>query len=190
MKYLIVYAHPDSKSFNRALLEAVERRLDELGKRYDVRDLYAIGFDPVLARGELAVGGAKEVPGDAEREREFVAGADALIFIYPVWWFGMPAIMKGYIDRVFSEGFAFAFDGNRHRGLLGGKRVFIINTTGSSREILQHMGYEDAMRVTTDAGIFGFCGVEVALHRYFPAVAKIDDDARQVMLKQVTKMDF
>jgi NAD(P)H dehydrogenase (quinone) len=190
VKYLIVYAHPDPKSFNRALLGAVERRLDELGAGYDVRDLYALGFDPVLARGELAPGGANGAPRDAQREREFVAGADALIFIYPVWWFAMPAIMKGYIDRVFAEGFAFAFEGGRFRGLLGGKRVFIINTTGSPREILDRMGYEDAMRITTDAGIFGFCGMEVALHRYFFAVPEIDEAARRIMLKEVTQMDF
>jgi len=190
MKYLIVYAHPHPNSFNRALLGAVERRLEETGDRYDVRDLYALGFDPVLAREELVPGGAKSVPGDVERERKYIAEADALIFIYPVWWFAMPAIMKGYIDRVFSEGFAFAIEGGRFRGLLGGRKVFIINTTGSPREILDRMGYEDAMRITTDVGIFEFCGMDVVRHRYFFAVSEAEEAARQIMLEEVTKLGF
>ena len=190
MKYLIVYAHPDPGSFNRALLGAVERRLDETGDPYDVRDLYALGFDPVLTRDELAPGGAAKARGDVKRERDLVAGADALIFIYPVWWFAMPAIMKGYIDRVFSENFAFAFDGGRFRGLLGGKKVYIINTTGSPREILDRMGYMDAMRAMTDSGIFEFCGMKVAAHRYFFAVPEAEEAARLIMLEEVTKLGF
>jgi len=190
MKYLIVYAHPDPGSFNRALLGAVERRLDETGETYDVRDLYALGFNPVLALEELASGGVADAHGDASRERELVAGADALIFIYPVWWFAMPAIKKGYIDRVFSEGFAFTFDGGRFKGLLGGKKVYIINTTGSPREILERMGYMDAMRTMTDAGIFEFCGMEVAAHRYFFAVPETGEAARLIMLEEVTKLGF
>ncbi len=190
MKYLIVYAHPDPNSFSRALLDAVERRLKETGERYDVRDLYALGFDPVLAREELGPGSAKDAPKDAERERKYVAGADALIFIYPVWWFAMPAIMKGYIDRVFCEGFAFAFEGGRLRGLLGGKKVFVVNTTGAAREVLDRMGYLEAMRITTDTGIFGFCGMEVVAHRYFFAVPGAEEAARKMMLEEVANLGF
>jgi NAD(P)H dehydrogenase (quinone) len=190
MKYLIVYAHPDPGSFNRALLGAVEKRLGESGAPYDVRDLYKLEFDPVLAPEELVPGPAKNASKAAGRERRYVAEADALIFIYPVWWFAMPAIMKGYIDRVFCEGFAFAIEGGRFKGLLGGKRVFIINTTGSPGTILDRMGYLEAMRVTIDTGIFGFCGMEVVRHRYFFAVREADEAARRTMLEEVANMDF
>jgi len=190
MKYLIVYAHPDPNSFNHAVLGAVERRLKETGCQHDVRDLYALGFDPVLAREELAPGGAKSVPKDVERERKYIAEADALIFIYPVWWFAMPAIMKGYVDRVFSEGFAFVSEGGRLRGLLGGKKAFIINTTGAPREILSRMGYLDAMSKTTDAGIFEFCGMEIVEHRYSFAVPEAEEAARRIMLEEVTRLGF
>ena len=190
MKYLIVYAHPDPNSFNHAVLGAVERRLKETGCRYDVRDLYALGFDPVLAREELTPGGAKDATGDAERERKHIAEADALIFIYPVWWFAMPAIMKGYVDRVFSEGFAFVSEGGRLRGLLGGKKAFIISTTGAPREILSRMGYLDAMSKTTDTGIFEFCGMEIVEHRYLFAVPEAGETARMIMLEEVTKLGF
>jgi len=190
VKYLIVYAHPDPKSFNRAILGAVESRLKESGHSCDVRDLYALGFDPALSREELSSGGPKGAPDDAERERAYVAGADALVFIYPIWWFGMPAILKGYVDRVFSEGFAFADEGGRFEGLLGGKKAFIINTTGAPRKILDRMGYLDAMRTAIDAGIFGFCGMEVVEHRYFFAVPGADETARRTMLEEVAKIGF
>lgn len=190
MKYLVVYAHPDPKSFNSAILGAVEKRLKETGRPYDVRDLYALGFDPVLSREELAPGGAKGVPGEVERERRYVAQADALIFIYPVWWFAMPAIMKGYIDRVFSEGFAFVSEGGRLKGLLGGKKAFIINTTGAAREVLDRTGYLDAMRITTDTGVFGFCGMEVVAHRYLFAVPGAEEAARKIMLEEVANLGF
>ena len=127
---------------------------------------------------------------DAEQERRYIAEADALIFIYPVWWFAMPAILKGYIDRVFCEGFAFAFEGGRFKGLLGGKRVFVINTTGGTGDILDRMGYIEAMRVTIDAGIFGFCGMEVVQHRYFFAVPEADEAARRTMLEEAARMGF
>jgi NAD(P)H dehydrogenase (quinone) len=190
MKYLIVYAHPDSESFNHALLGAVERRLEETGARFDVRDLYALGFDPVLAQEELAAGAGSDPPEDVALERRYVAEADTLVFIYPVWWFAMPAIMKGYIDRVFGEGFAFAFNGTRLTGLLGGKRVHIINTTGSSEAVLSRMGYLEAMRVTAETGIFGFCGMDVVRHLYFFAVPEAGEVGRRAMLAKVATMDF
>jgi NAD(P)H dehydrogenase (quinone) len=188
MKHLIVYAHPNPKSFNHAILNAVEKTLKAAGREYEVRDLNAMKFNPVLDRRDLELGSggkaAKEIEGEQRRIRE----ADVLIFIYPIWWFGMPAILKGYIERVFSQGFAFAIEGDRLRGLLAGKKVFIINTTGSPREILRKTGYEEAMRKTIAAGIFEFCGMEVTAHRYFCAVADVDDAARSLMLEEVTKL--
>ena len=190
MKHLIIYAHPNPKSFNHAILEAVEKALKAAGKEYEVRDLNALKFDPVLDRGDLELESHGKAAKEVEREQRRIREADVLVFIYPVWWFGMPAILKGYIDRVFSQGFAFAVEGQRLTGLLTGKKVFIINTTGSPREILAKTGYEDAMRKTTVAGIFEFCGMEVVAHRYFYAVPYLDDAARRAMLEEVTKIPF
>jgi NAD(P)H dehydrogenase (quinone) len=185
VKYLIVYAHPNPKSFNHAILERCEAALKDAGRNYEVRDLYALKFDPALDRKDLDLLGEGKVVKKVEDEQRLIREADVLIFIYPIWWFGMPAILKGYIDRVFTEGFAFSMDGERLAGLLQGKRVIIMNTTGASRDVLLRTGYEEAMRKMEDIGIFDFCGMRVFAHKYFYGVENVDEAARKKMLEEV-----
>ena len=188
MKYVIVYAHPHPRSFNRAILERVEGILGDGGKDYEVRDLYALKFNPVLDASELASDG--KAPRDVEREQRSIGAADVVVFIYPIWWWGMPAILKGYIDRVFSLGFAFAIEGERLTGLLTGKKAVIINTMGSPKELMTHTGYEAAMGTMTDLGILGFCGMEVVEHRYLCGVNSVDDAARRRLLDDLASIHF
>ena len=190
MKYLIVYAHPNEKSFNHAVLEQVETILKNAGKEYAVRDLYAMRFNPVLDRKDLSMLLEGQTAKEVEKEQRLVEEAQVIIFIYPIWWFGMPAIMKGYIDRVFVQGFAFAIEENGLKGLLTGKKVIMINTTGSPRDLLVQTGYEDAMKKTAETGIFEFCGMDVAAHRYLYAVPYADDAARKRMLEELKRIDF
>ena len=104
MKYLVVYAHPNPKSFCHAIKEEIVVRLKEQGAIVDVRDLYQMGFNPVLSANDFMQLAQKKIPADIQKEQDLVAGADTIIFIYPVWWFSMPAILKGYVDRVFMRG--------------------------------------------------------------------------------------
>ena len=188
MKYLIVYAHPNPESFNHAVLERVEKVLEDAGQSYEVRDLYALKFNPALDRKDLDLLLEGKTEKKVEDEQRCIKESDVLIFIYPIWWFGMPAIMKGYIDRVFAQDFAFAIEGDRLTGLLKGKKVAIINTTGAPRDLLVRMGYEDAMEKTADIGIFEFCGMEVAAHKYFYAVPYADEASRRQMLEEIAKI--
>jgi len=188
MKYLIIYAHPNPESFNHAVLGAVEKILKAAGRTYEVRDLNAMKFNPVLDRADFELGSKGKAAGEIEREQRHIKEADVLIFIYPIWWFGMPAIMKGYIDRVFAQDFAFSMDGERLTGLLKGKKAVIINTTGAPRDLLAGMGYEDAMKKTAEIGIFEFCGLEVAVHKYFYAVPDADEVSRRQMLEEIAKI--
>jgi NAD(P)H dehydrogenase (quinone) len=188
MKYLIIYAHPSPKSFNHAILERVEKVLKDSGQSYEVRDLYALKFNPVLDRKDLDLLLEGKIVKQVEAEQRYIKESDVLIFIYPVWWFAMPAIVKGYIDRVFTQGFAFSMDGERLEGLLKGKKVVIINTTGAPRDALVKTGYEDAMKKTADIGVFEFCGMEIAAHKYFYAVPSADEAARRQMLEEITKI--
>jgi NAD(P)H dehydrogenase (quinone) len=109
-------------------------------------------------------------------------------FIYPIWWTGMPAMVKGYIDRVFTEGFAIAEAESGMKGLLYGKRVYIFNTTG----IPEHIGIESGMfnllNSTTDMAIFGFCGFEIVGHKYFSGVPDATEFERKAMLDEVKKI--
>jgi NAD(P)H dehydrogenase (quinone) len=102
MKYLIVYAHPNPQSFNHAILETISGELRKKGKEFDVRDLYEIGFKPVLKLDDLAAIRKGTAVQDVQVEQDYIRAADFLIFIYPLWWAGIPAQFKGYKDRVFS----------------------------------------------------------------------------------------
>ncbi|MEJ1715164.1 NAD(P)H-dependent oxidoreductase, partial [Escherichia coli] len=79
--------------------------LQKKGHEVEVRDLYEMQFQPTLGRSEM-IGGIGE---DVVVEQEYLKWADVITFIYPIWWTGLPAIMKGYIDRVFSYGFAYKY---------------------------------------------------------------------------------
>ena len=110
MKVLIVYAHPNLRSFNRAVLEAFTKGLSEGRHTYEVVDLYSIRFNPCLGGEDLANLMAGKTPDDIKEQQEKVSRSDGIVFIHPVWWTGPPAILKGWIDRVFSMGFAYRFD--------------------------------------------------------------------------------
>lgn len=100
---LIIYSHPNPKSFNAAIKQTVEEFLKEKGIEYSIRDLYIIGFNPVLSADDfiaLQQGNSLE---DVKKEQEFIKNADILILIFPMWWYSFPAILKGYIDGVFSH---------------------------------------------------------------------------------------
>ena len=128
MKYLIVYAHPNPKSFNHAILETISGELQKKKKEVKVRDLYKIGFNPVLSIKDLSAIEKGAVPKDIKKEQNYISKADTLIFIFPIWWSAMPAMLKGYIDRVFSLKFAYDITADGVIGLLKGKKVFIVST--------------------------------------------------------------
>ncbi len=108
MRILVVHAHPVETSFNAALHRAVVDTLRAAGHQVDDLDLYAEGFDPVLTREERL--GYHDTPanrGPVAPYVERLLGAEALVFVNPVWNFGFPAILKGYLDRVFLPGVSF-----------------------------------------------------------------------------------
>lgn len=103
--YLIIYAHPDPKSFNYAILEQVKSTLDKKNATYKVIDLYAINYNPVLSLEELK-------GKNSEQTIEFqkmIKESTRIIFIFPVWWFRAPAILEGFCDKIFTIGFSYRF---------------------------------------------------------------------------------
>ncbi|MBF0386072.1 MAG: NAD(P)H-dependent oxidoreductase [Candidatus Omnitrophica bacterium] len=190
MKYLIIYAHPNPKSFNAAIKEQVVSYLKSKGKEVVVRDLYQLGFNPTLSGNDFAQFLQGQIPLDIKKEQELIGEADTLIIIHPIWWFNLPAILKGYIDRVFSHGFAYKFADGEIKGLLTGKNVIIINTTGGPQENYENFGYKDALKLTICNGIFAFCGMSVKSHKFFYAVPTVSNDARTKMLEEIKALDF
>jgi NAD(P)H dehydrogenase (quinone) len=94
---------------------------------------------------------AVETPKDITIEQEYLATADAITFNYPILWAGLPAIFKGYVDRVFSYGFACGSG-----KMLKGKKGFMISTFGAPKEIYDKSGMTDGLKITSDTGIFDY----------------------------------
>ncbi|MFH1263910.1 MAG: NAD(P)H-dependent oxidoreductase [Pseudomonadota bacterium] len=185
MKHLIVFAHPNPKSFNRAILDTYTGALKESGHEVRIRDLYAMDFPPVLSADDLAGVSQGKIAKEVREEQQHVAWADRITFIYPLWWCGMPAIAKGYIDRVFAEGFAYAFDANGLKKLLTGKQVMTIVTLGDSEENYRNKGFFAAMDQLMDGVTFEFPGLTVVGHKYFGSVPIASDADRKRMLSEV-----
>jgi NAD(P)H dehydrogenase (quinone) len=181
MKYFSVYAHPEPRSLNGALKDAAVEALLAAGHEVRVSDLYAMKFkavadaadfparDPVerliyhRASGEAYHGGT-QAP-DIRTEQQKLEWAEAVILQFPLWWFSMPAIMKGWLDRVFAHGFAIGVPkpGTRQwlrygEGTLAGRRAMIATTTGGREAQYAQRGLngpiEDLLFPTTHGALF------------------------------------
>ncbi|TDW44292.1 NAD(P)H dehydrogenase (quinone) [Flavobacterium sp. 270] len=167
MKNLIVYAHPNSSSLNHFFKETILESLKKSGQEVEVRDLYQLNFNPVFSLEDMNGQRMGKVAQEIQTEQDFITWADRIIFVYPIWWTGMPAIMKGYIDRVFSYGFAYRYDQGIQKGLLAGKKAIIVNSHGKSNAEYEAIGLDRALALTSDTGIFNYCGFEIQKHFYF-----------------------
>ena len=183
MNVLIVYAHPNPLSFNQSILQVVDNTFKNRGASVRIKDLYAERFDPLLDSTQLTLQNAGKLPHAIKREQEQILWADTIAVIYPLWWFDRPAILKGWFDRVFTNGFAFSHNGARVRGLLTAKRALVIVTTGGTKEDFgNHAG--QLTRSTTE-GTLAFCGITDIVDRIFYAVPLVSDSARKQMLAEV-----
>ncbi|GAP82866.1 putative NAD H dehydrogenase [Rosellinia necatrix] len=158
MKVFVVFAHPEPQSLNGALLRVTVDELTAQGHEVRVSDLYAMRWKSQADRADFprlppdarlqvarasgeayASGGLTD---DVEREQEKLRWADAVVFQFPLWWMGMPAILKGWFDRVYAFGFAYGLGehsdarwGDRYgEGTMLGKRALLVVTAGAWRE--------------------------------------------------------
>jgi NAD(P)H dehydrogenase (quinone) len=167
MKHLIVYAHPNESSLNHLIKQTVLESLEKFNHEVEVRDLYQVNFSPVFSMDDMKGQRMGKVALDVQIEQDFITWADHITFVYPIWWTGMPAIMKGYIDRVMSYGFAYRYDQGIQKGLLTGKGTTIINTHGKSNAEYEAIGMDKALSLTSDTGIYTYCGLQIKNHFYF-----------------------
>jgi NAD(P)H dehydrogenase (quinone) len=158
MKVLYIFAHPEPKSFNAAMKDTALAALKEKGHEVKLSDLYEMEFNPVLKASDFperknldffnpfleAIKASKTgaFSPDIKEEMEKVKWADLLIFQFPIYFTAMPAIMKGWIDRVLAPGFGFnpvtnsAYD----TGLFKGKSAMLAFTTGAPKEMYSEGG--------------------------------------------------
>ncbi|AEO48230.1 NAD(P)H dehydrogenase (quinone) [Rhodospirillum rubrum F11] len=158
MKILLVFAHPEPRSLNGALRDVAVTELRAQGHEVRVSDLYAMGWKAAIDRDDFpalppkarlqvaAASGealaAQALTGDVTAEQDKLLWADLLILQFPLWWYAMPAILKGWVDRVYAYGFAYGVGEHSDRrwgerfgeGRLAGKRAMLIVTTGGWEE--------------------------------------------------------
>jgi len=163
MKAHIVLAHPEAKSFNAHLSGISQNELGTAGWQTTLSDLYAMDFDPLegphhyRSRKDADVFHTqteqrfnvenKSTPPDVSSEVQHLLDCDLLIVHFPLWWFGMPAILKGWMDRVFVYGRMYRSTQRYDKGICSGKKMIACVTTGASEDNCSHRGREGDIRL-------------------------------------------
>jgi putative NADPH-quinone reductase len=145
MRVLMVYCHPREDSYCAALRDAALAALRERGHEVELRDLYAEGFNPVLSAAERGVYHdlARNQDG-IEADVAQLQRADALLLVYPTWWYGMPAMLKGWFDRIWVPGVTFKLGaGAIEPQLTNIRRLGVVTTYGSPWWLLLFLGWPD-----------------------------------------------
>jgi len=188
MKILMIYTHPNSKSFNYAIRERVLAALQEAKHEIKIKDLYAHPLKAGLDGEDFGQIMSGRFPRDVQNEQSDILWAEGLIFIYPTWWFERPALLKGWIDRVFLKGFAYDFGAKGVVGLLKQKKALIFTTTGGSEEDYKKSGFHETLLKPMTLGTLQFCGIPQVEGKIFYAVPQVSDVIRKNMLAEAADM--
>jgi len=190
MNQLIVIAHPKKDSFSQRLKTELENEFIQRGDSVKIRDLYELNFNAILTDRELKYNKVGKTAPDIAVEQGFIFWADEVTFIYPLWWNAFPAILKGYIYLVFTNGFAFKINGKGPVGLLHNKKVRLITTAGMTEESLNASNIFEGLRITQEHGVFQFCGMKVVDHMYVTSVTSLSAEEKNAELKKLLQKVF
>ncbi len=155
-KNLIIYCNPNNKSLNHSILSSVKDSLEKENEEVIVVDLYKENFSPILNSKDIVAGYQGMYLKDVQKYQLLIKNCDNIIFIFPIWWYQMPGILKGWIDRVFAYNFAYIFKDNINIGLLKNKTCSFIMTMGNilSNQLKAHF-YKTFSEAITE-----FCGLK------------------------------
>ena len=213
---LIVHAHPEPTSLTRQLVDTTKASLVSAGHNMLESDLYEMQWKAVFDAADFPVrtnparlsfideSGHAFSTGtqteDVALEQSKLRKADAVIFLFPLWWFGLPAILKGWIDRVFAYGFAYGYKGagNRYRygeGGLAGKRALLVVTVGAPASHYRDRGIngplEQLLFPVTHGTLF-FAGMDVlptfGVYNAASADLRSVEAAKQAMTEEIARL--
>lgn len=202
MKVLIVHWHPEPRSFCSALMHTAVSTLSGLGHDVAVSDLFSMSFDPVYSRDNFisVADGDYFKPQQEEslafRERMFhpqlqteidkILAANLIILNFPLWWFGLPAVMKGWVERTFAYGAVYGSGHIYESGLLSGKKAFLALTTGGPEVMYQKDGLNGDIHSILrpiHRGLFAFTGCSVLAPQICYQPAHISRQERESLLQ-------
>ncbi|XP_005310627.1 NAD(P)H dehydrogenase [quinone] 1 [Trachemys scripta elegans] len=206
-KALIVLAHEEKTSFNHAMKDAAVDALQKRGWSVTVSDLYKMKFNPVPSRDDIT-GKPKDpnnfkygpetasawaegrLSSDIVAEQKKLEAADLLIFQFPLYWFSVPAILKGWVERVFTQGFAYSLSTMYGSGPFQKKKAVLSFTTGGTGPMYTPMGLNGDVNILLwplQSGVLHFCGFQVLEPQIAYSISHAPEDARLQILEDWKK---
>ncbi|AFJ55750.1 NAD(P)H-dependent oxidoreductase [Pseudomonas fluorescens] len=163
MHALIVVAHHDPQSLTHSVAAEVGAGLSASGHTFEIADLAAEGFDPRYSAADHRVHRTRATPpADVVAEQARIDRADALVLAFPIYWWSMPALLKGWVDRVFVNGWAIDYGPDTPvQKKLRHLQVHLLALGGADDSAFERHGYAKAMNTQIDYGIFDYCGARV-----------------------------
>ena len=237
MKVLIIFAHPNPRSFTRAILDNFVRGIKDAGHLYEIVDLYKIKFNPIFQDMDFSFFVDEDIPEDLFRQMDLrtmiielaggpvkrfiakkyiknktdkdliklinsqkpkdvllqqkkVAEADVLVFITQVFWMHFPALVKGWMERVLTYGFAYKLNEKGWKGdpdgripLLKIKKAIIMHPTFFNEQVYREKGFKTAMEKTIDDWSLKYPGIEIVDHIYFHSILSVSPETRKKYLE-------
>jgi NAD(P)H dehydrogenase (quinone) len=186
MNVLIILGHPNTGSFNHAIADSCRTQLINNGHNVIFHDLYNENFNPVL---ETAVQSNDKYIAQYADE---LANADGIIIIHPNWWGQPPAIIKGWLDRVFIPEIAYTFSKDEYgnllpKGLLKAQHALVFNTSNTSSELEEKI-FMDPLETIWRNRVFKFCGITNFKRTNFQVVKDSDSSQRKLWLAEVSEL--
>lgn len=193
MHVYILFAHPAKGTFTGAVLEAFVQGLGDAGHTFEIHDLYETGFTSEMDADQYVreVGRDPDapLPEDVRTEQEKIERADALAFLYPVWWSDCPAKLKGWFDRVWTYGYAYFYDADEQRATqIHLDKAIVLCPAGHTVEHLEETGIAESMRrIMLQDRLLGI-GVKEARMEILGGMMPGDDTYRQCNLERAYEL--
>lgn len=203
MKAFIVYWHPEPRSFNHAMFVAAQQGLARSGWEVATSDLHAMAFNPVSGRAnfrsvkdpdylkpQVEEMHATEVDGfadDIAAELRKLDACDLMIWQFPLWWFGLPAVLKGWVDRVFAMGRVYGGGRIYRQGVFRGKRAMLSLTTGGPADAYRTGGFNGDLQGILrpiHRGMLEFVGFDVLAPHVVYGPVRMSDEQRTAELER------
>ena len=143
MHVLVVICHPKQDSFTHAIADQVIKGAESREHTTKVLDLYRDGFDPVFTPRDWEQFEEVPMPEDVLEQQRFIEESDAIFLVFPIWWYQMPAMLKGWLDRVWSAGWCYKSERNPEGSLLAHRPCTVLALAGASSSQLKRWGYEN-----------------------------------------------